>query len=290
MFVCGIVGVYAATYFPSNDVTYDNKESGLVSTNVQGAIDELYGKAQQCSNGKVNDAVENIKIVISGDGLYKDPYEDRYFYKGKNPNNYITFNNETAGWRIISFEPDGTIKIMKINSLKNELWDSNDNKWFRPSSLNTYLNTNYYNSLNAVAKNQVVSHDFNIGSVKNNNDCLTDNVNSEKDMIWNGKIGLATVSEYLRTNSNIDNCRTVTLINNNSACKDTTWMFNGNNWWTISRRADSNSYVYAVNNAGGFFYDSDAYYANYAVRPVLYLNSNIKLSGSGTSQDPYIIE
>ena len=46
-FVLGVVSactvsVIAATYFPSNDVTYDNKESGLSSTNVQGAIDELY--------------------------------------------------------------------------------------------------------------------------------------------------------------------------------------------------------------------------------------------------------
>ena len=35
------------------------------------------------------------------DGLYQDEYESgRYFYKGANPNNYITFNNET--WRILS--------------------------------------------------------------------------------------------------------------------------------------------------------------------------------------------
>ena len=38
--------------------------------------------------------------VTSGDGLYKDTYETgRYVYKGANPNNYITFNNEL--WRII---------------------------------------------------------------------------------------------------------------------------------------------------------------------------------------------
>ena len=40
--IVGIAGVSAATYFPSGDVTYDNKESGLSSTDVQGAIDELY--------------------------------------------------------------------------------------------------------------------------------------------------------------------------------------------------------------------------------------------------------
>ena len=41
--IFGTAGVYAATYFPSDDVTYDNSESGLSSTDVQGAIDELYG-------------------------------------------------------------------------------------------------------------------------------------------------------------------------------------------------------------------------------------------------------
>ena len=40
--IFGTVGVCAATYFPSNQVTYDNKASGLESTDVQGAIDELY--------------------------------------------------------------------------------------------------------------------------------------------------------------------------------------------------------------------------------------------------------
>ena len=42
--------------------------------------------------------------------------------KGANPNNYVTFNNETAGWRIISINSDGTIKIMRdedINTSNN---------------------------------------------------------------------------------------------------------------------------------------------------------------------------
>ena len=40
--IAGSISVTAATYFPINDVTYDNTKSGLQSTNVQGAIDELY--------------------------------------------------------------------------------------------------------------------------------------------------------------------------------------------------------------------------------------------------------
>lgn len=74
----------------------------------KGAIDELYGKAQQCSSN-LNDRVENMGGITTsgGDGLYKDVYESgRYIYKGVNPNNYITFNGEEAGWRIISLESD----------------------------------------------------------------------------------------------------------------------------------------------------------------------------------------
>ena len=37
-----LVMVYAQTYFPSNQTTYDNSTSGMTATNVQGAIDELY--------------------------------------------------------------------------------------------------------------------------------------------------------------------------------------------------------------------------------------------------------
>ena len=111
----GIVAVYAETYFPSNDVTYDNTESGLTSTNVQGAIDELY---TECT--KEPTAGETI---IEDAGLEKDPYECRYFFTGANPNNYITFNDEQAGWRIISVECDGTIKIMRTSNIGNQDWD-----------------------------------------------------------------------------------------------------------------------------------------------------------------------
>ena len=98
-------------------MTYDNKESGLSSTDVQGAIDELYGVCTAKPPGEQ---------IIEDNGLEKDPYECRYFFTGTNPNNYVTFNGETAGWRIISVGCDGTIKIMKttnINTGNSLAWD-----------------------------------------------------------------------------------------------------------------------------------------------------------------------
>ena len=175
---CSVVGVAAATYFPSNDVTYDNTESGLTSTNVQGAIDELYGV---CFPPKAGDTIlDNTDIVTSGDGLYEDEYEDgRYFYKGANPNNYVTFNNEQAGWRIVSIEPDGTIKIMRTASIEGKKWDiSGSNNWARPASLNTYLNGTYYNGLNATDKSLILAKDWSIVAVEPDDNNMANKINN----------------------------------------------------------------------------------------------------------------
>ena len=297
--VVGTVSVSAATYFPSNDVTYDNKESGLVSTDVQGAIDELYVKAQQVSSGASSEVVEDLGgTTTSGDGIYRDLYESgRYIYKGKNPNNYITFNGEDAGWRIISIEPDGTMKIMKIASIGNQAYDSSSNDW-ATSDLNTYLNGDYYNnSLNSTAKSQIVSHDFAAGAVYTNGNSvdLTDQVNAENEQLLNQKVGLATASEYLRSNSNTNFCRTIALLNKyHGTCNETNWMFNSAEWWTMSALSDE------VNRA--LFVFSDGFFGNYngygtefyviyshGVRPAVYLSSSVKLSGKGTLSEPYTI-
>lgn len=77
------------------------------------------------------------KIVTSGDGLYEDSLiPQRYIYKGTNPDNYIKFNQET--WRIISIEPDNSIKIIKQDDLGEIQFNNiNDNQWEK-STLNTY--------------------------------------------------------------------------------------------------------------------------------------------------------
>ena len=167
-----IITVYAETFFPSNQTTYDNTNTELQSENVQDAIDELYGvcTAEPPAGEQI---IENA-------GLEKDPYECRYFFTGANPNNYITFNDETAGWRIISVECDGTIKILRNESIGNYQWDSsNSNNWARPATLNTYLNDTYYNRLNSIAKNQIIAKYFNIGEVASNDTNLANTISNE---------------------------------------------------------------------------------------------------------------
>ena len=288
--IFGLVGVSAATYFPSSQTIYDNKESGLKSTDVQGAIDELYNT---CFPPKAGDTIlDNVDIVTSGDGLYKDEYEDRYFYRGANPNNYVTFNNEKAGWRIVSINSDGTIKIMRDASIGNRAWDSSqNNNWARPSFLNTYLNETYLASnLNSTAQSQIVSKDWSIGAVTYGNNNLADQINEEKATTWNGKVALVTVSEYIRSNSNKSSCGSFSLNRDNySGCKNTTWMYySSDHWWTLSPYAGNSDRVFNVESYG----DIDYYhvYSGHAVRPAVYLSSGVQIvSGDGSQNNPYQI-
>ena len=304
--ISGSVSVLAVTYFPSNQVTYNNGTSGLKSTDVQGAIDELYNEVNtECAGGvTVNILGKKVEIGLScsssygrvecDDGLYQDSNDkDRYVFKGTNPNNYITFNNEKAGWRIISKESDGTLKIIRSTSIGNMPWhnecqynNSECHNWTIPASLNTYLNNDYYNSLTTKAQSQIVSKDWSV---------LYTNWTTES-VIWTGKIALATrddifdTSRYYRTQ-----CEDV---DHSSECDDV-WMNDKTNWWLLSvppggpnDSDNSKAYVFAGERPS---YNLQITYASVTtsegVKPVLYLSSNVKITGgTGTKSDPYVIE
>ena len=114
------VSVYAVTYFPSNQVTYDNSSSKLSSTNVQGAIDELYKICQAATSTSsgdyiyfyVNDISESsergfYRMPINGGAATKiqettPGYKYTYYYTNAEDfviyKDYIYFYvNDTAG-------------------------------------------------------------------------------------------------------------------------------------------------------------------------------------------------
>ena len=79
-----------------------------------------------------------IPIVTSGDGLYSDSTETgRYVFKGADPNNYITLGSDI--YRIISVESDGTLKVMKNESIGMSDFDT-------PNARYSTVSTDYCNS------------------------------------------------------------------------------------------------------------------------------------------------
>ena len=279
MLSAGVVAVYAATYFPSNQTAYDNSESGMTSTNVQDAIDELYGVCGPSAGEK----------IIENGNLEKDEYECRYFFTGANPNNYITFNDEEAGWRIISIGCDDTIKIMRNDSIGSQSWDtSGSNNWARPASLNTYLNGTYYNSLTSESQNQIVISNFSIGNIQYGNNDLATQVNDENSEKWNGKISLLTSSEYIRTNSNKNKCGSFADNTNDYSCNRTTWAGYSSLWWLLTP-SSSSSFTYTIASTGGA--ETGHVGSNIAVRPVVTLSSEVQITGGdGSQSNPYILK
>ena len=312
--ISGSVSVFAVTYFPSNQVTYNNGASGLKSTDVQGAIDELYGvctisKGSTTSIGGITIEVSNFN---NADGLYKDEYEEgRYFYKGTNPDNYITFNGEKAGWRILSLESDGTMKIIRRTKSSCNRWsyydeyDFEETSWEYPTYMNTCLNSTYYNELNSTAQNQIVSHNWNVGNIKDDKYVsLNRQIDDENSKQWNGKVGLITLSEYIRASGdvpvNLSICGSRDTFDPD-LCVSINWiaqMLSGvyYDMWIITSDNTTPHHIYRIegkgrySTVGSIMETNPNVTTNMSSYPVVYLKADLKLSGTGTQSDPYVIE
>lgn len=121
------------------------------------------------------DAIKSIPIASDGKGLYqigRSTYEITYTddetaisnlrqmeyrYAGSDPNNYITFNGEVAGWRVIGLvnTPEGSrVKLVRNESIGNYSWDSSAsninngygiNEWSQADIKNLLNDGPYYN-------------------------------------------------------------------------------------------------------------------------------------------------
>ena len=105
---------------------------------------------QPSSKTYLNNYITGLSGSTQGDGQIVS--ENGYRYEGKNPNNYIWFNNEY--WRIIGvFDEDShgqsgknLIKIIRANSIGGLAWHkSNTNDWTQASLMNL-LNGAYLNA------------------------------------------------------------------------------------------------------------------------------------------------
>ena len=327
-------------------ISYDSNVTGQPE-NTSADYTLTLNYTQKASGGEVTPPVtgptmggQNVELVESGDGLYEDSYEaGRLIYRGQNPNNYITFNDEL--WRIIAKETDGTYKIIRNDVLADRAFDeanhrSTENNSYctasqygcgvyaavegtfssqsgsqsgtvtEDSSIKIYLNDDYYvNNLNSAAKEQMISHTFNIGAVENLNlsgaeaDSIEKNIAGEKIYQWTGNVGLANVSDILRASTNPLCTSATTSDSDNDACNSNYLLDKGSAsslyYWTINAYSHEsggrspNAWIGHVIGSGARLDSARAGVSYRATRPVVFLKSDTTLSGSGTSDDPFTI-
>ena len=280
--------------------------------------------ATQFAQAKVGtDGLEQVTHTIDNTLQVDSKFATEYRYRGGNSvvKNYVTFNNET--WRIIGVIPtedtngkvENRIKIIKDESIGNIEWDKNGttNNW-TTATLNTYLNNDYYNTISTTAKNMIGTTKYYLGGYYtseitsdvmwqyerkkiNGSDCnSTDDSQSGTECYYYGtnpimqndvnkKIALMYASDYGYAASK--ECTSNLYDYENANCKTT------NNWLDKSQyELLLPQYSYDSFTTFTVFPDGDLYVngGENAVRPVLSLSSNVKISGgSGTSSDPYTL-
>ena len=227
-----------------------------------------------------------------------------YRYRGANPKNYVTFNGET--WRILGVFPtdDGTgnienrIKIVRNDSIGTKYWDtSGSNKW-SVSSLGRELNSSYINTLNTNhAYDMIDNVKYYLGGYTNNTLTLNNMYSYERKISgsgtyyyssnpnsWVGKISLMYASDYGYAAG--DACTGNLSGYSSSTCTSNNWLYNSNNEWLLAHVANGSGNSFLTYN-GGVSIGSVSGNLR-AVRPSLYLNSNVMIeSGDGTSSNPY---
>ena len=244
--------------------------------------------------------LRNLCNTESGDGLYKDIYEEnRCVYRGADPNNYITLANNI--YRIIAVEADGTIKVIGDGLAEEAYWNVNSSaaSW-KEASLNSYLNTEYYDELDTSLKNIIVNHQWNVGQVyyPEQKDFATQIANEKSSTTW-GNIGLLSASDYTKASIN-EACTSIDSYLSNSSCYSNSSTHNylsvKQNYWTITPGYyGRNTGVYTVIGSHGGYINvgrigaPSSYTSSRVVKPVFYLSSDIILEGQGTKDNPYKI-
>ena len=309
-----VLGILRSEYTNDKQYILDLREE---LNNLLKGDEESYGvdKIIKQTGNKDNSGLYTIthsKDTTLQIGNDKDIKE--YRYRGANPKNYVTFNNEV--WRIIGVFPtdDGTgnienrIKLIKDQSIGIKYWNTTQvaststyNNW-TGATLNTELNTTYLNSLDSTSKSMIGNTKYYLGGY-NTSDIQKDVMYQYERKIQNaksnefyygtnpnsfiGKLALMYASDYGYAAS--DEC-TQNLYNyDNATCKNNNWLFKGMDEWLLPQNASVSNYAFGV-RSGGRAVSDRVYYNQYAVRPVLYLISSAQITGgNGTSTSPYTL-
>ena len=231
-----------------------------------------------------------------------------YRYRGASPKNHVTFNNEV--WRIIGVFPtdDGTgnienrIKLIRNESIGNKAWNSNNTNNWTEATLNTELNETYLNSLTSEAQSMIGNAKYYLGGATRSNITKDVMYSNERQISgnmyyagtnptnWVGKVAVMYASDYGYAVPDICTQNLNTYKDDTTNCVNTNWLYNIKVTEWVLNQVTKNAYVFNI--YGGNYINSGGrnVTSSYAVRPTLYLKSNVKITGGdGTSSDPYTL-
>ena len=313
--VCCLILVLTGVISYAVTNSYAKWNSGYVSKNIIKLSVKSGMDATKFATKTVGtNGLEPITHTIDNTLQVDSKFATEYRYRGGDSvvRNYVTFNNEI--WRIIGIIPtedtndnvENRIKIIRNTSIGDMKWNGTSSNNWTTSTLNTYLNNTYYNTLTTDAKNMIGTAKYYLGGYK-------DYPSFTSDVMWqyerkndanktryyiginpimqndaNKKIAIMYASDYGYAASKGCTSNLYEYEKSASCITTNNWLDKSAYTWLLPQSSDYSDGAFSVSSAGyvGNNYSVNSY--EYAVRPVLYLSSNVKiLSGEGTSQKPY---
>lgn len=297
-------------------------------------ISSFNGKYSSCSlnytdsTSKVNLASYIMGLSGKTQGTGKVVNENGYRYEGKNPNNYIWFNNEY--WRIIGVFDSAShgqsnknlVKIIRDDVLDGLVWDkSNTNDW-TASSLKSLLNGAYYKAQDGTSSGYCYGYsttatancDYTKKGIQSGYRGMIANVTwhlggysstsatssafygyergttvySGRPTSTTGYIGLMYPSDYGYSVLSSSCTRTTNLGSYGTTCAGQSWLYGKGYEWTLTPISSDSNKVFYLYSYG--YVRNNPAYEGYGSRPVLYLDASVyKIDGDGSLNNPYIV-
>ena len=234
--------------------------------NIETSDEEIKSKAMTASEfALANVGTNGLEEVKESDTVTS------YRYRGKDINNYVTFNNET--WRIIGIIP--VEDSNKVTATRYKLIRSEDLGSTNVEKTSELCNITY-SSMSQTTKNMI-------------NDILYTDITGS---FWvNPKVGLMRSNDYYYSSSKQCTQELNNFTDDTINCITNNWLFFGKDVCTMEL-SDTGSILFdAILSNGRKALLTPEFSETCYVYPAVYLSSNVKISsGSGTSSDPYQLQ
>ena len=298
-------------------------------------ISQINGDYTSCtlnytdSTSKVNLATYIKGLAGKKQGTGQLVNENGYRYEGKNPNNYVWFNNEY--WRIIGVFDSTShgqanknlVKIIRADVLDGLTWDKSGANDWTAASLNKLLNGAYYNAQDGTSsgyccgcgmtvtancdytkkgiqsgyRNMIANVTWHLGGYSSSSATAESfygyergtTVYSGRPTSTTGYIGLMYPSDYGYSVLSSSCTRTTNLGSYGSATCAGQSWLYGKGYEWTLTPISSDSNKVFYLYSYGYVRNNPAY-EGYGSRPVLYLDASVyKIDGDGSLNNPYIV-
>ena len=292
-------------------LTYNGKEDNYGLTANLIAYKELIKKDRKTlkelilANNNLSQLQTNIgEVATNPEGLIEvqNDTASTYYFRGSVTNNYVKFAN--VMFRIVRINEDGSVRLITDNLLDDKApykktvpnIEDAGNVLLSTSTIKETLNDFYNNTLSDYQK-YVVDSNFcseNTYYIEEENKKLFTSYNrvinestaalSCSGTLEQSKVGLLSIDEAIYAGASKNGTNTSYYLYNPNITST---------WWTLT-----GSQVLLNNNAvdnfaigiTGEVLSETKITSNQGIRPVISLDKTVSASGSGTYEDPYVIE